>query len=152
MSDISSLKGFGSHDAKRRDEFANAIRTEQFRATIAKESQAMSRNSENLQESLTKLMEDRANRTLTQTTSQGSLQGTGTLSGRADFSYSSQVPQYDIGRSRVTPFDPKSIKDTYYRQNIIVAIDVYLNDVQRSSDSLQSDLNASEIIGPRRLI
>lgn len=25
-----------------------------------------------------------------------------------------QVAQYDIGRNRITPFDPKSIKDTYY--------------------------------------
>lgn len=31
------------------------------------------------------------------------------------FNYSSQVPQFDIGRSRVTEFDPKSSKDTYYK-------------------------------------
>jgi hypothetical protein len=39
------------------------------------------------------------------------------LSGTADFSYDSHVPQFDIGRSRVTPFDPRSIKDTFYKFN-----------------------------------
>ncbi len=32
-----------------------------------------------------------------------------------DFSYDTSVPQYDIGRTRVTQFNPKSIKDTYYQ-------------------------------------
>lgn len=109
----SRKKGFGSHDAKRRDEFANANRTEQFRATIAKESVVMAKSSEALQQTLSRLMEERAmSKSLNGST--GSL-GSSTLSGTSDFSYSSQVPQYDIGRSRVTPFDPKSIKDTYYR-------------------------------------
>lgn len=31
------------------------------------------------------------------------------------FSYSDQVPRYDIGRTRETPFDPRSKKDAYYK-------------------------------------
>jgi hypothetical protein len=111
----SRKKGFGSHDAKRRDEFANANRTEQFRATIAKESIVMAKSSENLQQTLSRLLEERA---LSQTSKGETGMGTmssSTLSGTSDFSYSSRVPQYDIGRARVTPFDPRSIKDTYYR-------------------------------------
>ena len=108
----SRKKGFGSHDAKRRDEFANANRTEQYRATIAKESIITEKASAKLQSTLTQLLEERA-----KTTSAGGLgpeSGSG-LSGTSTFSYSSAVPQYDIGRSRVTPFDPRSIKDTYYK-------------------------------------
>lgn len=99
-------KGFGSHDAKRRDEFANAIRTEQYRSTIAKESVVTAKGSEKLQETLSKIMSERA-----QTTGSMSLSS----SSSSGFNYSSSVPQYDIGRTRVTPFDPKSIKDTYYK-------------------------------------
>lgn len=101
-------KGFGSHDAKRRDEFANANRTEQFRATIAKESAITAKSSQSLQATLSKLMEERAKTTQ-------SFVETGGATGSSTFSYSSAVPQYDIGRSRVTPFDPRSIKDTYYK-------------------------------------
>jgi hypothetical protein len=110
-------KGFGSHDAKRRDEFSNANRTEQFRATIAKESQATAKSSEQLQKTLAVLMEQRAHQAELNGSGNQSPNSTGTstISGTADFSYSSLVPQYDIGRARVTPFDPKSIKDTYYR-------------------------------------
>jgi len=104
-------KGFGSHDAKRRDEFANANRTEQYRATISKESLITSKASGNLQATLTKLLEERAKTTQ----SFGGAGESGGLSGSSTFSYSSAVPQYDIGRSRVTPFDPRSIKDTYYK-------------------------------------
>lgn len=32
-----------------------------------------------------------------------------------NFSYDSSVPLFDIGRTRVTQFDPKSSKDTFYR-------------------------------------
>ena len=102
-------KGFGSHDAKRRDEFANANRTEQYRATIAKESLTTAKGSEALQATLTKLLEERAKTTQSIGTDSAGLSGTST------FSYSSAVPQYDIGRSRVTPFDPRSIKDTFYK-------------------------------------
>lgn len=40
---------------------------------------------------------------------------TNTMVHTAGFSYSNQVPRYDIGRTRVTPFDPKSKKDAYYK-------------------------------------
>ncbi len=40
--------GFGTKDARRRDEFANAIRTEQYREGIQKEKLMMTANSGNL--------------------------------------------------------------------------------------------------------
>lgn len=90
-------KGFGSKDAKRRDEFANAIRTEQYRTTITKESVVLQKGSKNLQETLTKILDERA------------------ASAPETNKPEKRIPQYDIGRARVTEFDPKSIKDTYYR-------------------------------------
>jgi len=29
--------------------------------------------------------------------------------------YTEKVPQYDIGRNRITPFDPKGTKDRFYK-------------------------------------
>lgn len=37
------------------------------------------------------------------------------MSASGKFSYSSQVSQYDIGRSRVTDFNPKATKDKFYK-------------------------------------
>lgn len=31
--------------------------------------------------------------------------------------FADQVPQYDLGRERVTEFDPKAGRDTYYKFN-----------------------------------
>jgi hypothetical protein len=94
--------GFGSHDAKRRDEFANAIRTEQQKTTIMKERKVMERTSGDLPERLTQLL---AERQKYQTAIMN------------ESEYSKSVPLYDIGRTRVTAFDPKLIKDTYYKFN-----------------------------------
>ena len=38
----------------------------------------------------------------------------GTLNSTSSI-YSEPVPQYDIGRNRITPFDPKSTKDRFYK-------------------------------------
>jgi hypothetical protein len=95
-------KGFGSKDASRRDEFANSIRTEQYREGMVKEKFLMSQNSEKLKEDLTRLL---AQRTITESRAS-------TTNG---FSYSQKVSQYDIGRTRITPFDPKSSKDRFYQ-------------------------------------
>ena len=40
---------------------------------------------------------------------------TNTMVHSAGFSYSHQVPRYDIGRTRETPFDPRSKKDAFYK-------------------------------------
>lgn len=95
----SRKKGFGTKDAKRRDEFANAVRTEQYRATIIKENEIVQKGSVKLQDTLTKLLAERASTAPAET----SRYAVG------------EVPRYDIGRARVTPFDPKSIKDTHYK-------------------------------------
>jgi hypothetical protein len=96
--------GFGSHDAKRRDEFSNTIRTEQYRSTIIRERHLTEKGSVQLQDTLQRLLEERAANPLPETT---------TTAG--EFSYSDTCPQYDIGRTRVTAFDPKSSRDTYYK-------------------------------------
>lgn len=85
--------GFGTKDAFKSDEFTNAIRTSQHREAIVKE---MTRAKD--------AMESRTNEIL----------------GKYDKLESGQqeekkVAQYDVGRSRVTPFDAKSTRDTYYK-------------------------------------
>ena len=95
----SRKNGFGTKDAKRRDEFSNAVRTEQSRSTIKKENEVMQKGSAKLQDTLHKLLEERSKTATFTSTSP----------------YTESVPQYDIGRTRVTPFDPKSLKDTFYK-------------------------------------
>jgi hypothetical protein len=97
--------GFGSHDAKRRDEFSNATRTEQYRATIKREKGNSDRTADQLQDSLRALIEERAANGAPESTTQSG----------GGFSYSDTCMQYDIGRTRVTEFDPKSNRDKYYK-------------------------------------
>jgi len=98
--------GFGTHDASRRDEFSNNIRTEQYRETLYKEKRLNSENADQLQEKLQKLLEERAKSTVSPTSS---------TEGDSLFNYSQRVRQYDIGRNRITAFDPRSTKDAYYK-------------------------------------
>ena len=103
----SRKQGFGSRDAHRRDEFSNSVRTEQYRAQLIKEMQVNEKNAPQFLKELDRLKQERAN--------SAPLSMTKTRGHPLNTSYSSFVPQYDIGRTRVTPFDPKSIKDTYYK-------------------------------------
>lgn len=105
----SRKKGFGTKDAHRRDEFSNTNRTEQYRETLRKETELMNQRSGHLQEELEELMKSRA-------TSAPIFDNT-ISSDSADFSYDSHVSSYDIGRTRNTPFDPRGIKDTFYKFN-----------------------------------
>ena len=99
-------RGFGTKDAHRRDEFSNNIRTEQYREGIRKETELMNQNKDKIEARLTQLLATRAMDTANFGNTMGSTNG--------GFDYSNKVAQYDIGRNRITPFDPKSIKDTYY--------------------------------------
>eukprot|EP01035_Chromulina_nebulosa_P019395 gene19395-25266_t len=99
--------GFGTRDAHKRDEFTSTIRTEQYRETLRKEIAMSSKRSKDIEEELQRLLNE--NSKLNNTWS------TNTSSDSADFSYNSQVMLYDIGRKRITPFDPKSAKDTFYK-------------------------------------
>lgn len=100
-------KGFGTRDASKRDEFSNNTATEQYRESIRRENELLNANKDKMQERLTQLLATRA------MTATGDMSNSGTL-GDGTFSYSNRVRQFDIGRTRVTPFDPKSTKDTYY--------------------------------------
>lgn len=62
----------------------------------------MNRNKDKIESRLTELLAKKA-----LTNSRPSTTGS--------FSYSETCHQYDIGRNRITSFDPKSIKDTYYK-------------------------------------
>lgn len=94
-------KGFGTKDAKRRDEFANSMRTEQHRATIRRE-----------QELLKKHLETFAHDHPESNNKNGlSISPTDKSSPETDDDYAFQ---FDIGRTRVTEFDPKQKKDTYF--------------------------------------
>jgi len=102
----SRKNGFGTKDAHRRDEFSNNIRTEQYRESIRKESELMNKNRDKIEARLTQLLATRAMETGTMNNTNNSMGDT--------YDYSSRVAQYDIGRNRITPFDPKSSRDTYY--------------------------------------
>jgi len=95
-------KGFGSKDAHRRDEFSNVIATEQYRETLRKEKLLSAETPEQINSKLTKLLAERA------------MTDTQTMKNTAAFR-TQKVHQYDIGRTRTTDFDPKSIKDNFYR-------------------------------------
>jgi len=101
-------KGFGTKDAHRRDEFSNTIRTEQYRESIKKEKHLMASKAGDVKAKLTQLLSERTMREqeLNKTESESGL-----------FSYNNRVAQFDIGRERITSFDPKSTKDTYYKFN-----------------------------------
>lgn len=110
----SRKNGFGTKDAHRRDEFSNTIRTEQYRETLRKEQKLNKDSSENINQKLTTLLNEReknlseSNATLNQTKSLFRSTMMTTPNGR-------KIHQYDIGRNRVTEFDPRSSKDTFYR-------------------------------------
>lgn len=100
-------RGFGTKDASRRDEFSNNNRTEQYRETLRKE-KMFGESPEVVKEKLTKLLAERASFDSSALQQSGRRTLSGTLNGK-------KLHQYDIGRSQVTEFDPKSIKDTFYR-------------------------------------
>lgn len=101
----SRKRGFGTRDAHRRDEFCNDIRTEQYRETLRKEKLLTGEGPEVVKEKLTKLLAERAQRDLTM----------GSSASKSSTFRDEKVHQYDIGRTRTTPFDPKSTKDTFYK-------------------------------------
>jgi hypothetical protein len=91
------VKGFGSHDASRRDEFTSSVRTEQYRQSIRKETQILPHTE--------LLPEDELDRAQSAPPAM-LLSASGTLR---------RETLYDIGRSKVTEFDPKSTKDRFYK-------------------------------------
>jgi hypothetical protein len=97
--------GFGSKDAFKRDEFANSIATAQYRESIKKESFFNNVDADRLKGKMTTMLAERAAFEETQRN---------TIVATTGFSYSNKVPQFDIGRSRVTEFNPKATRDTYY--------------------------------------
>ncbi len=72
----------------------------------------MSKGSEKLQDELSKIMAERGTSNGPTTTWDRTIN-----SDSPQFSYESQVPQFDIGRTRITPFNPKTSKDNYYQFN-----------------------------------
>ncbi len=97
----SRKNGFGSKDAYKTDEFSNAIRTQQYRESIEKELLIQQGVAGKNEERLKQLLAER--------------KGFDAPIPEGARNYAESVPQFDIGRSRVTEFDPKSIKDTYYK-------------------------------------
>jgi hypothetical protein len=98
----SRKKGFGSKDAFKTDEFSNAIRTSQYREGIIKEAQRAKENG-----SL-----ERTKQMLEAYEAEEIANPKPAWKGK---DYSASIAQFDIGRSRVTEFDAKSSKDTFYK-------------------------------------
>jgi hypothetical protein len=86
-------KGFGTHDATKRDEFSNVIATEQYRETLRKEKLLSSETPEQINLKLTKMLGERAaNDTLL--ASQGFTKSMSNMT----MNYRTQkIHQYDIG-------------------------------------------------------
>jgi hypothetical protein len=93
--------GFGTHDASKRDEFCQRIRTEQYRDLLKREKRLI-RGGKALDDRITqahaKLAEERA-------------RGEGL---RAAVGLDAPKHLYDVGRSRETKFDPKMHRDKFY--------------------------------------
>lgn len=87
----SRKNGFGSHDAKRKDEFSSSVRTEQFRGTIKKENQILKH----------KFEED-------------FLKYADTINNESSQSEDHRIYQFDVV-NRDTDFDPKQKRDTFYK-------------------------------------
>lgn len=87
--------GFGSKDAKKRDEFSNTIRTEQYRESIKRELNMVRTDPEEKAALLAKLAERDAQKTFTE--------------GRNETEF-----LYDVGVNIHTEFNPKVKKDTFY--------------------------------------
>lgn len=98
--------GFGSKDAFKRDEFANTIATAQYRETLRKEGHWAGVDAGRMKDKMTTMLAERA--TLDESQRVAMSQNTG-------FTYSNRVPQFDIGRTRTTEFNPKATRDTYYK-------------------------------------
>ena len=94
-------KGFGTKDAHKRDEFSNGVRTEQYRESIRKEKYIIDQGAAAIQEKIKQLQLQRGTADV--------------LMADTEISRYEKVPQFDIGRTRVTEFDPRSRKDTFYK-------------------------------------
>ena len=91
---------FGSHDASRRDEFSSTIATEQYRQTLKTEAKYINKHAN--KDALDKLDES----------------GPQTTDPKMFMSASGTMRReclYDIGRNKVTEFDPKSTRDRFYK-------------------------------------
>lgn len=98
----SRKKGFGSKDAHRRDEFSNAVRTQQYRESIHRENQL---RGSTLDERMKAILAAHEAKT-------------------ASTSPASKSFQFDIGRGKVTDFDPKATRDSYYKVIYSLAIGI----------------------------
>lgn len=94
------LKGFGSKDASRRDEFASEIRCSQYREGIKKELE-LARKSIN-----TSLVDEEPNP-----------ESTGEFTRTRGLSMTGRTHEYDVGRTQVTEFDPRATKDQFYKMS-----------------------------------
>lgn len=96
---------FGSHDASRRDEFSNNIATEQYRQTLKTEMAHMKKYAMNNGTSELDSV-DLASSNPASTNPPMLLSASGTMR---------RETLYDIGRNKVTEFDPKSTRDRFYK-------------------------------------
>jgi hypothetical protein len=91
---------FGSHDASRRDEFASNIATEQYRQTLKTEALYMNKN---------------ANKELLETMKETDPSSPPPKMLESASGTMRREALYDIGRNKVTDFDPKSTRDRFYK-------------------------------------
>ena len=97
--------GFGTHDASKRDEFTDRVRTEQYRDLLKREKRILQRNEQKrggLAEQIRK-----AHKKLAEAAVEEERQ-------REVCGLSAAPFLYDIGRSRETQFDPKTKTDCFY--------------------------------------
>ena len=106
--------GFGSKDAFKRDEFSNTIRTEQYRAQLIREQQIMAKQTGKSMKDLEAILRKRLEEAAEADKENQKPNQKSTSRGKG-IDYNDRCAQYDIGRSRTTPFDPRAMHDSYYK-------------------------------------
>jgi HD superfamily phosphohydrolase len=94
---------FGSHDASRRDEFSNNIRTAQYRDNLKAENRIYKKTPEEYQKELDELRESVREQN-------GDMKETSR--------FNEKVYSYDVGRTRIPEYDIRDKKDSFYKFNM----------------------------------
>jgi len=105
--------GFGTHDASRRDEFSQTIRTEQYRETLKKELQKNCPEAENLKDILAKEHKKEF------------------VKGKTEIKH-----LYDVGVNLHTDFDPKNSRDQFYSIKHAMNNDKRMGDFRTASQDV----------------
>ena len=129
--------GFGTHDAAKRDEFTQRIRTEQYREMLKREKRLTARVPEHKLRAARERLEG--------------VDVKQAQEARAAVGLAAPDHLYDIGRSRDTQFDPKQARDKFYNTKTARAREMRRGGSRTASqeigDGVWAQKNESQIHG-----